>query len=199
MSTSKINKEMKNEEMYFHDMDFNFYENPDTIVDQYFHGKEGDLPLYCVLHDTKPLRCVASKGSDTGRRFYGCAVKRYLLKLWKFLHKGNSERHEQKEEISKLKRDIKQLNLKLMNLERQKKQIDIDHKELKSIHACLQGAFQNIEEERDDTKLDRDFLEEEVNMRKGNKKKMETVISGLVEKGCANRYELLTINEILEE
>ncbi|KAI5000868.1 hypothetical protein ZWY2020_010827 [Hordeum vulgare] len=86
MSTSKINKEMKNEEMYFHDMDFNFY-----------------------------------------------------------------------------------------------------------------GAFQNIEEERDDTMLDRDFLEEEVNMQKGNKKKMETVISGLVEKGCANRYELLTIKEILEE
>jgi hypothetical protein len=28
-----------------------------------------------MLHDTKPLRCVAFEGSGTGRRFYGCAVK----------------------------------------------------------------------------------------------------------------------------
>ncbi|KAI4983497.1 hypothetical protein ZWY2020_025363 [Hordeum vulgare] len=131
MLTSKISKEMKNEDMYFHDLDFDFY-NPDTNVDEDFHGKEGDLPLYCVLHETKPLRCVAFEGSETGRRIYGCAVK-----------------------------DIEQLNLNLKNLERQKKQLDIDHKDLKSIHACLMGIVRNIEEERDETKLDGDFLEQE--------------------------------------
>ncbi|KAI4997422.1 hypothetical protein ZWY2020_052764 [Hordeum vulgare] len=114
-------------------------------------------------------------------------------------HKGNDKHHEQKEEISKLKKDIKQLNLNLKNLERQKKQLDIDHRELKSIHMCLTGVVRNIEEERDKTKMDRDFLEQEVNMLKGNKNKMTTAVSDLVEKGSANTYELLKIKEILEE
>ncbi|KAI5006133.1 hypothetical protein ZWY2020_033376 [Hordeum vulgare] len=50
----------------------------------------------------------------------------------------------------------------------------------------------------DDTKLERDFLEEEVNMLKENKKKIENVVSELVDKGLANRDDLLMIKEILE-
>ncbi|KAI4999728.1 hypothetical protein ZWY2020_004317 [Hordeum vulgare] len=152
---------MSTSEISFHDMDFDFYR---------------DLPLYCVLHDTKHVRCVAFEGSDIGRRFYGCGVK-----------------------INKLKKDMEQLNINLKNLERQKNPLDIDHKELKSIHACLSGAVRNIEEDRDETKMDIDFLHHEVSMLKGNKKKTQTVVSDLVYNGSANRYELLKINEILEE
>ncbi|KAI4973290.1 hypothetical protein ZWY2020_028998 [Hordeum vulgare] len=126
-------------------------------------------------------------------------MQRCLLKLWQMLHKGNGKRYEQKEEISKLEKDIEKLNLNIKNLERQNKQLDIDHKELKSFHACLTGGVRNIEEERDETKPDTNFLEQEVNMLKGNKKKMETVVSDLVEKGSVNWYELLTIKEIIED
>ncbi|KAI5001130.1 hypothetical protein ZWY2020_011089 [Hordeum vulgare] len=114
------------------------------------------------------------------------------------LHKGNDECNEQEEEINKLKKDMEELKLILKNLEMQKNQLDNDHEELKSIHAYLSGVVRNIEEGRYEVKMDKDFLQQEVSMLKGNKKKMQTVVSHLVVKGSTNRYELLKIKEILE-
>ncbi|KAI5009001.1 hypothetical protein ZWY2020_010049 [Hordeum vulgare] len=126
-------------------------------------------------------------------------MQRCLLKLWQMFHKGNDEHNEQKEEINKLKKDMEELNLILKDLEKKKNQLDNDHERLMSIHACLSGVVRNIEEDRDEIKMDREFLQQEVSMLKGNKKKIQTVVSDLVDKGYVNWYELLRIKEILEE
>ncbi|KAE8815557.1 hypothetical protein D1007_07024 [Hordeum vulgare] len=174
-------------------------ENPDTIVDQDFHGKERDIPLYYVLDDTKPLRGVNCGVVEWVDKPWPLIMQRCLLKLWQMFHKGNDEHNEQKEEINKLKKDMEELNLIPKDLEKKKNQLDNDHERLMSIHACLSGVVRNIEEDRDEIKMDRDFLQQEVSMLKGNKKKMQTIVSDLVDKGYVNWYELLRIKEILEE
>ncbi|XBI53427.1 hypothetical protein VPH35_035658 [Triticum aestivum] len=213
MSTQKFGQEGRKEGLNFLELDFDFYENPDTIKDHDFCGEELDRPLYCVLHDTKPLRCVAFEGSDTGRRFYGCAVKRCLLKLWGMLHESNDDRQAKNEEISRLKMDIEQVNLKLENLvaaaertnvttmkiDRQKKQMGIVDKDVKHIQRSLTSAIQNLKDERGEIKLDKDFLKEEVHKLKENRKKMQSVISDLLGQGFANTDDLLMIKAILEE
>ncbi|XBI80661.1 hypothetical protein VPH35_089766 [Triticum aestivum] len=233
MSTQKFGQEGRKEGLNFLELDFDFYENPDTIEDHDFCGEELDRPLYCALHDTKPLRCVAFEGSDTGRRFYGCAVERgvnygvvewidhpwpiimqrCLLKRWAMLHESNDDRQAKNEEISRIKMDIEQVNLKLKNLaataeitnvttmkiDRQKKQMGIVDKDVKRIQRSLISAIQNLKDERGEIKLDRDFLKEEVHKLKDNRKKMQSVIYDLLGQGFANTDDLLMIKAILEE
>nr|XP_020154944.1 uncharacterized protein LOC109740313 [Aegilops tauschii subsp. strangulata] len=233
MSTPKFGEEGRKEGLNFLELDFDFYENPDTIEDRDFCGKELDRPLYYVLHDTKPLRCVAFEGSDTGRSFYGCAVKRdmncgvvewvdhpwpiimqrCLLKLWGMLHESNDDRQAKNEEISRLKMDIEQVNLKLenlvaavertnvttMNIDRQKKQMGIVVKHIKRIQRSLTSAIQNLKDERGEIKMNMDFLKEEVHKLKENRKKMQSVICDLLGQGFADTDDLLMIKAILEE
>ncbi|KAM3257589.1 hypothetical protein ACQJBY_049730 [Aegilops geniculata] len=233
MSTQKFGQEGRKEGLNFPELDFHFYENPDTIEDRDFCGEELDRPLYCVLHDTKPLRCVAFEGSDTGRRFYGCVVKRgvnygvvkwvdhpwpiimqrCLLKLWGMLHESNDDRQAKNEEISRVKMDIEQVNLKLENLvsaaertnvttmkiDMQKKHMGIVDKDAKRIQRSLTIAIQNLKDERGEIKLDRDFLKEEVHKLKENRKKMKSIICDLLGQGFANTDDLLMIKAILEE
>ncbi|XBI96307.1 hypothetical protein VPH35_032609 [Triticum aestivum] len=226
MSTQKFRQEGRKEGLNFLELDFDFYENPDTIQDHDFCGKELDRPLYCVLHDTKPLRCVAFEGSDMGRRFYSCAVKRgvncgvvewvdrpwpvimqrCLLKLWGKLQAKD-------EEINRLKMDIKQVNLKLENLvaavegsnvttmkiDRQKKQMGIIDKDVKRIQRSLTSAIHNLKDDKGDIKMDRDFLKEELHKLKENRSKMQSAICDLLGKGFANADDLLMMKAILKE
>nr|XP_020199452.1 uncharacterized protein LOC109785263 [Aegilops tauschii subsp. strangulata] len=209
MSTPKFGEEGRKEGLNFLGMDFDFYENPHTIEDRDFCGKELDRPLYYVLHDTKPLRCVAFEGNDMGRRFYSCAVKRgvncgvvewvdhpwpiimqrCLLKLWGMLHESNDDRQAKNEEISRLKMDIEQA-------EEADGYLD---KDVKRIQRSLTSAIQNLKDERGEIKLDRDFLKEEVHKLKENRKKMQSVICDLLGQGFANTDDLLMIKAILEE
>ncbi|XBH58141.1 hypothetical protein VPH35_079626 [Triticum aestivum] len=233
MSTQNFRQEGRKEGLNFLELDFDFYENPDTIEDHDFYGKELDRPLYCVLHDTKPLKCVAFEGSDTGRRFFDCAGKRgvncgvvewvdrpwpiimprCLLKLWGMLDESNDDRQAKDEEISRLKMDNEQVNLKLENLvaavertnvttmkiDRQKKQMGIVDKDVKLIQRSLTSAIHNLKDDKGEIKLDMDFLKEEVHKLKENRKKMQSVICDLLGKGFANTDDLLMIKAILEE
>nr|XP_040258476.1 uncharacterized protein LOC109746405 [Aegilops tauschii subsp. strangulata] len=209
MSTQKFGQEGRKEGLNFLELDFDFYENPDTIEDHDFCGKELVRPLYCVLHDTKPLRCVAFEGSNTGSRFYGCAVKRgvncgvvewvdrpwpiimqrCLLKLWGMLDESNDDRQAKDEEISRLKMDNEQVNLKLENLVAA----------VERTNRSLTSAISNLKDDKGEIKLDRDFLKEEVHKLKENRKKMQSVICDLLGQGFTNIDDLLMIKAILEE
>ncbi|VAI09341.1 unnamed protein product [Triticum turgidum subsp. durum] len=133
-------------------------------------------------------------------------MQRCLLKLWGMLQAKD-------EEISRLKMDIEQVNLKLENLvaaversnvttmkiDRQKKQMGIFDKDIKRIQRSLTSAIHNLKDDKGDIKLDRDFLKEEVHKLKENRSKMQSVICDLLGQGFANSDDLLMIKAILEE
>ena len=82
-------------------------------------------------------------------------MQRCLLKLWGMLHESNDDRQAKNEEISRLKMDIEQVNLKLENLvaaversnvttmkiDRQKKQMGIVDKDVKLIQRSPTSAI----------------------------------------------------------
>ena len=77
--------------------------------------------------------------------------------LWGMLHESNDDRQAKDEEISRLKMDIEQVNLKLENLvaavertnvttmkiDRQKKQMGIVDEDVKRIQMSLTSAIHN--------------------------------------------------------
>lgn len=140
-------------------------------------------------------------------------MQRCLLKLWGMLDESNDDRQAKDEEISRLKMDNEQVNLKLENLvaavertnvttmkiDRQKKQMGIVDKDVKRIQRSLTSAIHNLKDDKGEIKLDRDFLKEEVHKLKENRKKMQSVICDLLGQGFANTDDLLMIKAILEE
>ncbi|EMS60122.1 hypothetical protein TRIUR3_02080 [Triticum urartu] len=139
-------------------------------------------------------------------------MQRCLLKLWGMLDESNDDRQAKDEEISMLKMDNEQVNLKLENLvaavertnvitmkiDRQKKRMGIVDKDVKPIQRSLTSAIHNLTDDNGEIKLDRDFLKE-VHKLKENRKKMESVICDLLGQGLTNTDDLLMIKAILEK
>ncbi|XBI76322.1 hypothetical protein VPH35_069574 [Triticum aestivum] len=133
-------------------------------------------------------------------------MQRCLLKLWGMLQAKD-------EEISRLKMDIEQVNLKLENLvaaversnvttmktDKKKKQMGNFDKDVKGIQRSLTSAIHNLKDDKGDIKLDRDFLKQEVHKLKENRSKMQSVICDLLGQGFANSDDLLVIKALLEE
>nr|XP_020176699.1 uncharacterized protein LOC109762278 [Aegilops tauschii subsp. strangulata] len=120
-------------------MQMEYFQTPDTVIDPSFCGLVVESERKCILHRQRPGRFVAFEGTDTGRRFIGCAtttnidlydgvnrrvlewvdapwpviLQRCLTKLWDMYHEENLSRVQDKEaygiEVAKLKKELDSL------------------------------------------------------------------------------------------
>ncbi|KAF7062649.1 hypothetical protein CFC21_069226 [Triticum aestivum] len=114
-------------------MQMEYFQTADTVIDPSFSGLVVESDRRCILHRQRPGRFVAFKGTDTGRRFIGCAttdgvncgvlewvdapwpviLQRCLTKLWDMYHEENLGRVQDKEaheiEAEKLKKELDSL------------------------------------------------------------------------------------------
>ncbi|XBI48890.1 hypothetical protein VPH35_112546 [Triticum aestivum] len=101
-------------------------QTPDTVIDPSFCGLVTEFERRCILHRQMLGKFVAFKGTNTGRRFMGCAtedgvkcrilervdapwpviLQRCLSKLWDMYHEQNLGRAQDNEahgiEVAKL-------------------------------------------------------------------------------------------------
>uniref|UniRef100_A0A453SAA8 Zinc finger GRF-type domain-containing protein n=1 Tax=Aegilops tauschii subsp. strangulata TaxID=200361 RepID=A0A453SAA8_AEGTS len=105
-------------------MQMEYFQTPNTVIDPSFSGLVVESDRKCILHRQRPGRFVAFEGTDTGRRFIGCAttwvdapwpviLQRCLTKLWDMYHEENLGRVQEKEaheiEVGKLKKELDSL------------------------------------------------------------------------------------------
>ena len=50
-------------------------QTPDTVIDPSFCGLVTESDRRCILHRQRAGKFVAFEGTDTGRRFIGCATE----------------------------------------------------------------------------------------------------------------------------
>uniref|UniRef100_A0A453BYY0 Zinc finger GRF-type domain-containing protein n=1 Tax=Aegilops tauschii subsp. strangulata TaxID=200361 RepID=A0A453BYY0_AEGTS len=99
-------------------MQMEYFQTTDTVIDPSFSGLVTESDRRCLLHRERAGKFVAFEGTDTGRRFVGCAtewvdapwpviLQRCLTKLWDMYHEENLDRVQDKEaheiEVEKLK------------------------------------------------------------------------------------------------
>ncbi|VAI21492.1 unnamed protein product [Triticum turgidum subsp. durum] len=102
----------------FSSMNMEYFQTPDTVIDPSFSRLVTESDRRCILHRERAGKFVAFEGTDTGRRFIGCAtewvdapwpviLQRCLTKLWDMYHEENLGRVQDKEaheiEVEKLK------------------------------------------------------------------------------------------------
>ncbi|KAF7110450.1 hypothetical protein CFC21_110555 [Triticum aestivum] len=116
-------------------MYFLLQQTPDTVIDPRFFGLVTESDLRCILHGQRAGKFVAFEGTDSGRRFIGCAtefqdgvncgvlewvdapwpviLQRCLTKLWDMYHEENLCRVQDKEaheiKVEKLKKELDSL------------------------------------------------------------------------------------------
>ncbi|XBI74707.1 hypothetical protein VPH35_068190 [Triticum aestivum] len=114
-------------------MQMEYFQTLDTVIDPSFSGLVVESGRKCILHRQRPGRFVAFEGTDTGRRFIGCAttdgvncgvlqwvdapwpviLQRCLTKLWDMYHEENLGGVQDKEaheiEVEKLKKELDSL------------------------------------------------------------------------------------------
>ena len=56
-------------------MYFLLQQTPDTVIDPSFSGLVTKSDRRCILHRERASKFVAFEGTDTGRRFIGCATE----------------------------------------------------------------------------------------------------------------------------
>ncbi|KAF7099773.1 hypothetical protein CFC21_101369 [Triticum aestivum] len=108
----------------FSSMQTKYFQTPDTVIDPSFCGLMTESERRCILHRQRPGKFVASEGTDTGRRFIGCAtewvdahwpviLQRCLSKLWDMYHEQNLDRAEDNEAygigVAKLQKELDSL------------------------------------------------------------------------------------------
>uniref|UniRef100_A0A453J434 Uncharacterized protein n=1 Tax=Aegilops tauschii subsp. strangulata TaxID=200361 RepID=A0A453J434_AEGTS len=108
----------------FSSMQMEYFQTPDTVIDPSFSGLVTESDRRCILHRQRAGKFVAFEGTDTGRRFIGCAtewvdapwpviLQRCLTKLWDMYHEENVGRVQDKEaheiEVEKLKKELDSL------------------------------------------------------------------------------------------
>ncbi|KAM3297509.1 hypothetical protein ACQJBY_039419 [Aegilops geniculata] len=117
----------------FSSMNMEYFQTPDTVIDPSFSGLVTESDRRCILHRERAGKFVAFEGTDTGRRFIGCAtedgvnygvlewvdapwpviLQRSLTKLWDMYHEENLGRVQDKEaheiEVEKLKKELDSL------------------------------------------------------------------------------------------
>ncbi|KAF7091656.1 hypothetical protein CFC21_094211 [Triticum aestivum] len=110
-----------------------YFQTPETMIDPSFCGLVVESDCKCILHRQRPGKFVPFEGTDTGRRFIGCAnedglncgvlewvdapwpviLQRCLTKLWHMYHEQNVGRVQGKEahgiEVTKLKKELNSL------------------------------------------------------------------------------------------
>ncbi|KAF7047199.1 hypothetical protein CFC21_056150 [Triticum aestivum] len=107
-------------------MQMEYFLTPDTVIDPSFCELVTESDRRCILHRQRAGKFVAFEGTDTGRRFIGCAtedgvncgvlewvdapwpiiLQRCLTKLWDMYHEQNLGRAQENEahgtEVAKL-------------------------------------------------------------------------------------------------
>ena len=58
------------------------------LHDAEFAGIDHEAPFVCVAHKLKPRKCVAFQGTDTGRKFYMCAIENVSAELPFFFNRS---------------------------------------------------------------------------------------------------------------
>ncbi|XP_048552284.1 uncharacterized protein LOC125532176 [Triticum urartu] len=59
----------------FSSMQMEYFQTPDTVIDPSFCGLVTESDRRCILHRQRAGKFVAFEGTDTGRRFIGCATE----------------------------------------------------------------------------------------------------------------------------
>ncbi|KAF7019264.1 hypothetical protein CFC21_032458 [Triticum aestivum] len=117
----------------FSSMQMEYFQTPDTVIDPSFCGLVTESDRRCILHRQRAGKFVAFEGTDTGRRFIGCAtedgvncgvlewvdapwpviLQRCLSKLWDMYHEQNLGRAQDNEahgiEVAKLQKELDSL------------------------------------------------------------------------------------------
>nr|XP_020181993.1 uncharacterized protein LOC109767675 [Aegilops tauschii subsp. strangulata] len=111
----------------FSSMQMEYFQTPDTVIDPNFCGLVTESDRRCILHRQRPGKFEAFEGTDTGRRFIGCAteyenigrcpwpaiLQRCLSKLWDMYHEQNLGRARDNEahgiEVAKLQKELDSL------------------------------------------------------------------------------------------
>ncbi|KAF7044116.1 hypothetical protein CFC21_053385 [Triticum aestivum] len=108
----------------FSSMQMEYFQTPDTVIDPSFCGLVTESDRRCILHRQRAGKFVAFEGTDTGRRFIGCAtewvdapwpviLQRCLTKLWDMYHEQNLGRAQDNEahgtEVAKLHKELDSL------------------------------------------------------------------------------------------
>ncbi|KAF7083528.1 hypothetical protein CFC21_087309 [Triticum aestivum] len=108
----------------FSSMQMEYFQTPDTVIVPSFCGLVTESERRCILHRQRPGKFVAFEGTDTGKRFVGCAtewvdahwsiiLQRCLIKLRDMYHEQNLGRVQDNEahgiEVAKLKKKIDSL------------------------------------------------------------------------------------------
>ncbi|KAI4998596.1 hypothetical protein ZWY2020_053938 [Hordeum vulgare] len=129
------NSESSDDDKYmseFISMRMEYFQTHDTVIDPSLYGMVVESEPKCILHIKMPGKFIAFEGSDTRRRFIGCAtdgvncgvvqyvdapwppiLQRCLIKLWDMYHEQNlgrvqdNEAHEK--DVAKLKKELDSL------------------------------------------------------------------------------------------
>ncbi|XBI17153.1 hypothetical protein VPH35_059264 [Triticum aestivum] len=59
----------------FSSMQMEYFQTPNTVIDPSFCGLVIESERRCILHRQRPGKFVAFEGTDTGKRFIGCATE----------------------------------------------------------------------------------------------------------------------------
>ncbi|KAF7055546.1 hypothetical protein CFC21_063059 [Triticum aestivum] len=108
----------------FSSMQMEYFVTPDTVIHPSFYGLVIESDRRCILHRQMPGKFVAFEGTDTGKRFIGCAtewveapwpviLQRCLSKLWDIYHEQNLGRAQDNKahgtEVAKLQKELDSL------------------------------------------------------------------------------------------
>ncbi|XBH64731.1 hypothetical protein VPH35_118438 [Triticum aestivum] len=210
----------------FSSMQMEYFQTPDTVIDSSFCGLVTESDKRCILHRQRAGKFVAFEGTDTGRRFIGCAtedgvnfgvlewvdapwpviLQRCLSKLWDMYHEQNLGRAQDNEahgiEVAKLQKEldslaINELKEKKKQLEEQAKiELQMEKLKLKKEQRCILQSQADIIQS---TRKAMKELEVEKDLLKEEKKKLENVIAELLKVGHGCKENLDKIKEVVME
>ncbi|XBI59685.1 hypothetical protein VPH35_040708 [Triticum aestivum] len=121
----------------FSSMQMEYFQTPDTVIDPSFCGLVTESDRRCILHRQRAGKFVAFEGTDTGRRFIGCATEA-INEL--------KEKKKQLEEQAKIELQMEKLKLK---------------KEQRCILQSQADIIQNTRKAMKELEVEKDLLKEE--------------------------------------
>nr|XP_020185124.1 uncharacterized protein LOC109770825 [Aegilops tauschii subsp. strangulata] len=210
----------------FSSMQMEYFQTPDTVIDPSFSGLVTESDRRCILHRERAGKFVAFEGTDTGRRFVGCATEDGVNcgvlewvdapwpveKLKKELDSLGNQYSQLVDDVSKLfdyqdgqkshdrnytSQAINELKEKKHQLEEQAKiEIQMEKLKLKKEQRCILQSQADIIQ---NTRKAMKEIQVERDLLKEEKKKLEHIIAELLKAGHGCKEKLDKIKEVVME
>nr|XP_020173220.1 uncharacterized protein LOC109758764 [Aegilops tauschii subsp. strangulata] len=205
-------------------MDMAIWETPDTTVESLFCGQLELSEPACMMHHMRPIKCVAFEGTLSGRRFYGCPEHANCgrvvdqQKCEKHLAKLKTKNDKLCIEYTKLVQDVSKMfdwqdrrvdhmdyqkTVEEEEFENRKKEVEesarlevqMEKLKLAKEQRCiLQSQADIIKNTRKAMKE----VEEDKDLLKKEKAKLEHVVNELLKDGYASKEKMEKIKAILD-